>query len=178
MDQGDLKDRNDSLLTKAQTSLIRYGGFTVFLPVVHCQGLYLYTANGRNILDFTSGHFSTVLGHGHPEIVETIAKHAAKLDHLLNGMVTSPLVELAEKLQSLLPDKLNKALFLSTGAESNEAAIKMAKTYTERFEIVALADSWHGMTGGSLSHTYAAGRKGHGPLVSTRLFCQRQVVLI
>jgi 2,2-dialkylglycine decarboxylase (pyruvate) len=54
-------------------------------------------------------------------------------------------------------------MLLSTGAEANEAAIKMAKLFTGKFEIVGFAQSWHGMTGGAASATYSAGRKGYGP---------------
>jgi 2,2-dialkylglycine decarboxylase (pyruvate) len=159
----------NSLLTKVHHGLIRYGGFRAPLHVIETQGVYLHLANGRRTLDFTSGHFCSVLGHGHPEIVKTITKYASGLDHVINGAISSPVAELASKLRSLLPEKLNKSMFLSTGTEANEAAIKLAKTYTGKFEIVALADSWHGMTGSALANTYIAGRKSHGPLVSTCL---------
>lgn len=85
---------------------------------------------------------SSLLGHGHEEIVQTIADHAARLDHLFSGMVSPPVVTLAERLCSLLPEGLDKAFFLSTGGESNEATIKMAKVYTGKFEIVGLGASW------------------------------------
>jgi 4-aminobutyrate aminotransferase-like enzyme len=84
----------------------------------------VYTADGHKILDFTSGQMSCLLGHGHPEIVETITAHAQKLDHLFSGMLSPPVIQLAEKLTGLLPEGLDKAMFLNTGAESNEAAIK------------------------------------------------------
>jgi len=67
---------------------------------------------------------SCLLGHGYPEIVETIAAHAQKLDHLFSGMLCPPVIKLAEKLTGLLPQGLDKVMFLNTGAESNEAAIK------------------------------------------------------
>jgi 2,2-dialkylglycine decarboxylase (pyruvate) len=65
----------------------------------------------------------------------------------------------------LLPPSLSKSLFLSTGAEANEAAIKMAKLHTGNFEVVALQGSWHGMTSGAQSVNYVAGRKGYGPMM-------------
>jgi 4-aminobutyrate aminotransferase-like enzyme len=147
-------------------TLIRFGGN--FSPdiIVGAKGIYIYTADGRKILDFTSGQMSCLVGHGHPEIVSTINKHATGLDHLFSGMLSPPVVQLAEKLTGLLPKGLDRAMFLSTGAESNEAAIKMAKLYTGKYEIVALGASWHGMTSGATAATFHSGRTGYGPFVS------------
>lgn len=74
-----------------------------------------------------------------------------------------PVVDLARTLCSTLPPTLTKMLLLSTGAESNEAAIKMAKLYTGKYEIVSFDRSWHGMTSGAASATFSAGRRGYGP---------------
>ncbi|EMR62925.1 putative -dialkylglycine decarboxylase protein [Eutypa lata UCREL1] len=65
------------------------------------------------------GQMSSLLGHGHEEIVQTIADHAARLDHLFSGMVSPPVVTLAERLCSLLPEGLDKAFFLSTGGTAH-----------------------------------------------------------
>ncbi|TIV93648.1 MAG: aminotransferase class III-fold pyridoxal phosphate-dependent enzyme, partial [Mesorhizobium sp.] len=81
---------------------------------------------------------------------------------LFSGMLSRPVVELAERLAALAPG-LDRVLLLSTGAESNEAAIRMAKLVTGKHEIVAFSKSWHGMTGVAASATYSAGRKGYGP---------------
>jgi 2,2-dialkylglycine decarboxylase (pyruvate) len=78
-------------------------------------------------------------------------------------MLSRPVVDLATRLAEITPDGLDRALLLSTGAESNEAAIRMAKLVTGKYEIVGFAQSWHGMTGGAASATYSAGRKGVGP---------------
>ncbi|KAI2465390.1 pyridoxal phosphate-dependent transferase [Annulohypoxylon bovei var. microspora] len=155
----------DLLQKKTSQFLFNYG--TKFMQDVICgaKGLYVYTANGHRVLDWTSGQMSCLLGHGHPEIVKTIADHAANLDHLFSGMVSPPVISLGEMLCSLLPDGLDKAFFLSTGGESNEAALKIAKVYTGKFEIVALNGSWHGATAQALSAQYHYGRKGQGPLM-------------
>jgi 2,2-dialkylglycine decarboxylase (pyruvate) len=147
----------------ARRHLIRYGG--KFAPVIieRASGSFVYDADGRAILDFTSGQMSAVLGHGHPEIVRTISEHAEQLDHLYSGMLTRPVVSLAEKLSALLPSGLDRVMLLSTGGESNEAAIKMAKLATGGFETVAFAQSWHGMTSGAAATTYSTGRRGYGP---------------
>lgn len=144
-------------------SLIRYGGdFSSYRPV-HAEGSYLFDASGTPVLDFTSGQLSSILGHSHPEIVEAIVAGATTLDHLHSGMLSEPVLALAERLTALTPEPLDRAMFLSTGAESNEAALRLARLVTGRYEVVAFAQSWHGVTGGAAASTYAFGRQGYGP---------------
>lgn len=142
--------------------VVRYGG--AFDPAIieRAAGSFVYDADDRAILDFTSGQMSAVLGHTHPRIVETVRRQVDKVAHLFSGMLSRPVVELSERLAALAPG-LDKVLLLSTGAESNEAAIRMAKLVTGRHEIVAFSRSWHGMTNAAASATYSAGRKGYGP---------------
>lgn len=140
-------------------------------PVVitKAKGTRLYESDGRQVLDFTSGQMSSLLGHSHPEIVEVVQQYVAELDHLLSSMITRPIVDLAERLARLMPAPLEKSFFLSTGSETLEAGIKMAKCYTGKFEIVAFAASYHGLTGGAGSATYSAGRKNAGPCMPGQL---------
>ncbi|PYI25868.1 PLP-dependent transferase [Aspergillus indologenus CBS 114.80] len=142
-----------------------------YSPVVitKAKGTRLYDANNRQILDFTSGQMSSLLGHSHPEIVAVVQEYVAELDHLISNMITHPIVDLAERLARFLPLPLEKSFFLSTGSESTEAAIKMAKCYTGRFEIVAFAASYHGLTQGAGSATYSAGRRSGGPCMPGQL---------
>src|SRR6476619_7366679 len=114
----------------AQRHLIRYGG--TFAPVIieRAQGSFVYDADNRAILDFTSGQMSSLLGHGHPDICAAVADHARNLDHLFSGMLSRPVVNLAHKLAEISPPGLERSMLLSTGGEANEAAIKMAKIYT------------------------------------------------
>jgi 2,2-dialkylglycine decarboxylase (pyruvate) len=147
----------------AQNHLIRYGGTFEKRIIERAQGSFVYDADQTAILDFTSGQMSSLLGHGHPEISAVVAEHANNLDHLFSGMLSRPVVDLARKLAETLPAGLDRSLLLSTGGEANEAAIKMAKLVTGKFEVVSFAQSWHGMTGGAASATYSAGRKGYGP---------------
>ena len=145
--------------------LVRYGG--KFSPEIidRAQGSYVYTESGRKVLDFTSGQMSAILGHSHPEIVATVRQQIGKLDHLFSGMLSRPVVELARRLADSLPAPLAKTLLLTTGAESNEAALRIAKLVTGKHEIVSFAGSWHGMTAGASAATYSAGRHGYGPTV-------------
>ncbi|MDT0317137.1 aspartate aminotransferase family protein [Streptomyces millisiae] len=147
----------------ADRLLIRYG--TTFSPRVieRAAGAHVYDTAGRPILDFTSGQMSSVLGHAHPDIVSAVSTAISTLDHLYSGMLSRPVLDLAEALAATLPPELGKTLLLSTGAESNEAAIKLAKLYTGRYEIVSFDRSWHGMSQGAASATYSAGRRGYGP---------------
>jgi len=155
----------DEFWQRADAHLIRYG--SAFTPriVERAAGSYVYDSDGTPLLDFTSGQMSALLGHAHPDIVRTVTQSVSTLDHLYSGMLSRPVVELATRLAATLPASLSRMLLLSTGAEANEAAIKMAKLYTGRYEIVALDRSWHGMTSGAAALTFAAGRRGYGPPV-------------
>jgi 2,2-dialkylglycine decarboxylase (pyruvate) len=155
----------DPFWSKADRHLVRYSGAGDFTREIieSATGSFLTTADGRRILDFTSGQMSAILGHSHPEIVATVRSGIATLDHLFSGMLSRPVVELAERVAGSLPDPLEKVLLLTTGAESNEAAIRMAKLVTGRHEIVSFARSWHGMTQAAANATYSSGRKGYGP---------------
>jgi 2,2-dialkylglycine decarboxylase (pyruvate) len=143
--------------------LVRYGGSFVPAVIDRAEGSFVYDATGRAILDFTSGQMSAVLGHSHPDIVETVQRSVATLAHLFSGMLSQPVVDLARTLASVTPEPLEKSLLLTTGAEANEAALKMAKLYTGGHEIVSFSQSWHGMTSGAAAATYSAGRRGYGP---------------
>lgn len=155
----------EELQAAASKYLANYGTKFEKDIVTGSKGLHVYTANGHRVLDWTSGQMSCLIGHGHPEIVRTIHDHAENLDHLFSGMLSPPVINLAKRLTSVLPEGLDKAFFLSTGGESNEAAIKMAKMYTGNFEVVGLGASWHGVTAQALGTQYHFGRKGQGPLM-------------
>ncbi|WP_348272945.1 aspartate aminotransferase family protein [Mesorhizobium sp. YR577] len=139
------------------------GDFIPFVPE-RAEGSWLYDSSGRRVLDFTSGQMSSVLGHAHPELVETIHVAAGRLDHLFSMMLSRPIVDLAAALAELVPE-LPRSMFLSTGGESVEAAIRLAKVVTGKWEVVGFAQSYHGSTGAAASATYSIGRRGHGPLM-------------
>ncbi|OWJ67875.1 aspartate aminotransferase family protein [Inquilinus limosus] len=157
-------DLDTAFWTRARRHLLRYGGdFVPFVPV-RAEGAFLWDVAGRRVLDFTSGQMSAILGHSHPEIVATVRDGVGRLDHLFSSMLSAPVVDLAEALAALVPG-LPKVMLLSTGGESNEAAIRLAKLVTGRWEIVGFTQSWHGMTGAAAAATYKAGRRGTGPLM-------------
>jgi 2,2-dialkylglycine decarboxylase (pyruvate) len=143
--------------------LIRYGGEFAAELIDRAEGSWLTTEDGRRILDFTSGQMCATLGHGHPEILRALADASGRVVHLFSGFLSRDVTELARELMATLPEPLARAMFLSTGGESNEAALRLAKLHTEGYEVLAFAGSWHGMTAGASSSTYSAGRRGYGP---------------
>ncbi len=153
---------DDTDLQRAHRHLVRYGGTWSPFVAERAAGAFVEDASGRRVLDFTSGQMSSILGHSHPEIVEVVTEMIGRLDHLFSGMLSRPVIDLAETLAGLAPG-LDKVMLLTTGAESNEAALRLAKMATGGWEVVGFAQSWHGMTGGAAAATYSAGRRGHGP---------------
>jgi 2,2-dialkylglycine decarboxylase (pyruvate) len=145
--------------------LIRYGMAFVPRLIVKARGTKIWDYDGKELLDFTSGQMCATLGHNHPGVVEAIAEASKGALHLFSGMLSPPVVELSRRLAGILPPSLTKAMFLSTGGESNEAALKMAKLHTGKFEVVGFTGAWHGMTSGAQSVNYFAGRKGYGPML-------------
>src|SRR3954469_2494222 len=119
----DPREADAADLARAARHLIRYRGDGEFLPFVaeRAAGSFVYDAAGRAVLDFTSGQMSAILGHSHPAIVEVVGDMVGRLDHLFSGMLSRPVIDLAEALGSLAPG-LERVLLLTTGAESNEAA--------------------------------------------------------
>ncbi|HEY5367145.1 MAG TPA: aspartate aminotransferase family protein [Casimicrobiaceae bacterium] len=144
-------------------NLIRYGGDVYPEIVEKAQGCYVFDAAGKKILDFTSGQMCATVGHSHPNVVAAIKKSCDTALHLFSGMIPRSVVQLAEAITRIVPKPLRKSLFLNTGSESNDAAIKMAKLYTGGFEVVGLGGSWHGVTGNASAVSFASDRKGYGP---------------
>jgi len=157
------KNDDPDFWAKANAHLVRYGGPFAPLIAERAAGNYFTDADGRQILDFTSGQMSAILGHSHPEIVAVARRYVGELDHLYSSILSRPVVELAALLARIAPGKLDRVLLVSTGGESNEAALRMAKLVTGKHEIVAMSRSWHGVTGGAASATYSSSRRGYGP---------------
>jgi 2,2-dialkylglycine decarboxylase (pyruvate) len=99
---------DDTFWADADRHLIRYAGAGAFTREIidHAAGSFLFTEDGRQILDFTSGQMSAILGHSHPEIVATVTRQVATLDHLFSGMLSHPVVDLARRLAETLPEPL------------------------------------------------------------------------
>ena len=143
--------------------LIRYGGAFADDLVVRARGSWLETAGGSGVLDFTAGQICATVGHNHPRVTDAIRRSLDEVIHLNSWMLSPPVLDLADALLATLPEPLERAMFLSTGGESVEVAVRMAKLATGRFEVASLTRSWHGLTGGAAALTLAAGRRGYGP---------------
>ena len=155
--------QEETLWTLIDEHLIRYGYYFQSAIIKSAKGAFLTTVDNKRLLDFASGQMSTILGHSHPEITDVIQKQAAELVHLYSQLLSPPVIHLAAKLAEIAPGKLQRSVLLSTGSESNEAALRMAKMATGRYEVLALSRSWHGVTQGAASATYNSSRQGYGP---------------
>jgi acetylornithine/succinyldiaminopimelate/putrescine aminotransferase len=127
--------------------------FPLSLEIESAKGSYLYGPNDEAYLDLISGVGVSNFGHGHPKVIAAIKK---QLDKHLHTMVYGEYIQaspnqLAAKLAELLPEQLNCSYFVSSGAESIEGALKLAKRYTGRREIISFRGAYHGSTHGALS---------------------------
>ncbi len=143
-----LSNRQLFLLNNAQTS-----SSPRLLEIERAEGLYLYDRSGKAYLDLVSGFAVSNVGHRHPRVVHAIKEQLDKYMHLTvyGEYVQSPQVKFAEKLVSVLPDNLNSVYFVNSGAEATEGALKLAKRYTGRKEIISCHNAYHGSTHGALS---------------------------
>ena len=124
------------------------------LPAVRAEGAYLYTADGRRYLDFTSGIAVTNLGHGHPKVLAAAREQMEKFSHSAVGITMhEPLLRLVEALPEVLPPGMNMFFFGNSGAEAVEGAIKLARYVTGRPGIIAFEGGFHGRTYGAASVT-------------------------
>jgi acetylornithine/succinyldiaminopimelate/putrescine aminotransferase len=123
------------------------------IPVDHAEGVYIYTPDGKRYMDLISGIGVSNTGHRHPKVIDAIRR---QLDKHLHVMVFGEYIQstpnaLAKKLAELLPSPLDCSYFVNSGTEANEGALKLAKRYTQRTEIISCWKSYHGSTQGSLS---------------------------
>jgi 2,2-dialkylglycine decarboxylase (pyruvate) len=155
----------DELSDPRVSLIIPYVAHLSPVVVASSAGSWLTTKSGKSILDLSSGQICSTLGHRHPRVVKALQDALETMVHLDSTMLSEPVLELAEKLLATLPDPLDRCMFLSTGAEAIEVALKLAKMSTERFEAVGVARSFHGVTSGSISYTFLPTRRGYGPLL-------------
>jgi acetylornithine aminotransferase len=127
-----------------------YGTPTIVL--VKGKGIVVTDAEGKQYLDFLGGIATNILGHAHPAIVKAVTKQVSILSHVSNFYVHPNAVELAEKLASMTGDKSAKVFFCQSGAEANEAALKLSRR-TGKVRVVAAQGAFHGRTMGALSLT-------------------------
>jgi 4-aminobutyrate aminotransferase len=128
------------------------------LPFVRGEGKWLFDADGRKYLDFFGGIVTVGLGHCEPRVTAAIEKQVRTLQHVSTLFPTIPIVDLAETLAELFPgEKPAKVFFTNSGTEAIETAILSARVHTQRTEVVALRQGYHGRTLLSMSLTAHAG---------------------
>ena len=121
------------------------------INVERAKGVYVYDRDGKRYLDFSSQLMNVNIGHGHPAILDAVAKQMKEVSFVYPGMITKARGELGKKLAQIAPGNMNKTFFTLAGADAIENAIKLARVYTGRHKIIALYRSYHGATYASIS---------------------------
>jgi len=118
------------------------------------KGAIVWDINGKEYLDFTSSYGVALLGHSHPKIVEAVCRQAERLISCHAGFYNDVRTEFLQKLAGITPKDLEKSFLSNSGAESIECAIKLARKFTGKTEIISLMGAFHGKTMGALSATW------------------------
>jgi 4-aminobutyrate aminotransferase len=150
------------------------------IPVVwdHAEDVWVYDVDGNKYLDFTSGVLVANVGHSHPRHVEAIRRQAGRLMNCYS-FPTPERIELAERLAQILPSNLDRIFLLTTGSEATEAAIRIAKRYSGKHEILGFYGAFHGRTYGPMSVAGSINtRRKFGPplpggIVAPYAYCYR-----
>jgi acetylornithine aminotransferase len=142
---------NKKYLTRWDSSLQNNYGKPA-ITLVKGKGIVVTDADGKSYLDFLGGIATSILGHAHPAIVKAVTKQVSTLSHVSNFYAHPNAIALAEKLTKMTGDKNAKVFFCQSGAEANEAALKLSRR-TGKVRIVAAQGAFHGRTMGALSLT-------------------------
>ena len=123
------------------------------IEVARAEGVFFYTPEGKPYYDLVSGVSVNNVGHGNRAVVEAVQRQAADYMHIMvyGEMVERPQVEFARALAEALPEPLDSVYFLNSGAEAVEGALKLAKRYTHRTEMISMRRAYHGSTHGAMS---------------------------
>ncbi|HEY2915768.1 MAG TPA: aminotransferase class III-fold pyridoxal phosphate-dependent enzyme [Candidatus Limnocylindrales bacterium] len=123
------------------------------IAIDHAEGVYLYTPEGKRILDFNSQLMSVNIGHGDRRVIDAITAQAMKLQYVQPAFATEIRGQLGEKLAEILPGDMDKVFFTLGGAEAIENAIKFARHLTGRYKVLARYRAYHGATFGAMTLT-------------------------
>ena len=123
------------------------------IAIDHAEGVYLYTPEGRRILDFNAQLMSVNIGHGDRRVIDAITSRRLKLQFVQPAFATEIRARLGAKLAEILPGDMNKVFFTLGGAEAIENAIKLARHYTGRYKVLARYRAYHGATFGAMTLT-------------------------
>src|SRR5258708_24831917 len=160
-----------ALKEAADEFLVRYGGDVFPNLFTSAKGTIVTDSDGREYLDFTSGQMCATIGHNHPAIVEAVERAGKKAFHLFSGMIPEVVAELAQVLaRDWLPGDLKKSIFINTGSEATEVALRMAKMYTRGYQVLLPCGPLHGSTRGAGPGSMAGDRQGESG-AAPRSFC-------
>ena len=123
------------------------------IAIDHAEGVYLYTPEGRRILDFNAQLMSVNIGHGDKRVIAAITEQATRLQFVQPAFATEIRARLGAKLAEIMPGDMNKVFFTLGGAEAVENAIKLARHYTGKHKLLARYRSYHGATAGAMTLT-------------------------
>ena len=125
----------------------------MMIEVERAEGVFFYTPEGKPYYDLVAGVSVSNVGHANPVVVKAVQEQAARYMHVMvyGEMVERPQVEFATRIAELLPGDIDSVYFLSSGAEAVEGALKLAKRYTARREIISMRRAYHGSTHGAMS---------------------------
>ena len=155
----DIKAKSDKYLFQ------NYG--RIPLSFDHGQGCYLFDSDGKRYLDLVAGIAVNSIGYSHPDWVKAVQDQAARMAHVSNLYHVEQQADLAERIASISPDGIDRTLFVNSGAEANEAALKMAVKYTGRHKVMSALNGFHGRTSASLGATgQVKYQSGFEPLIS------------
>ncbi len=127
------------------------------------RGSVVRDVNGKEYLDFNSGQMCGALGHNHPRITQALQESCETLIHSHMSMFNDKEIILAARLAEITPDGMDRSMFLTSGSDSNEAAMAIAKRYTGGYEIASPAVSFHGMNDSTRAVTFSGWHEGYGP---------------
>jgi acetylornithine aminotransferase len=144
--------RGNQASIKTWTSVMQSNYGTPSISLSKGKGIEVWDLDGNKYLDFLGGIATNLLGHNHPAIVAAVSKQIKQLSHVSNLYAHPVALELAKKLQEMTLDKSARVFFCNSGAEANEAAIKIARLHRGRRMVAALG-AFHGRTMGALSLT-------------------------
>jgi len=127
------------------------------------RGSVVRDVNGKEYLDFNSGQMCGALGHNHPRIIQALQESGETLIHSHMSMFNDKEIILAARLAEITPEGMDRSMFLTSGSDSNEAAMAIAKRYTGGYEIASPAVSFHGMNDSTRAVTFSGWHEGYGP---------------
>lgn len=125
----------------------------MLIEVARAEGSFFYTPEGKRYFDLVAGVSVSNVGHANPEVVEAVQRQAADYMHVMvyGELVERPQVEYARRITELLPEDIDSLYFVNSGAEAVEVALKLAKRYTGRTELISMRRAYHGSTHGAMS---------------------------